>query len=158
MHPNADLILRFYQAFNRRDAATMGACYTRDVQFEDPAFGVLHGDEARGMWRMLCERAQDLEITVTDIEANDDHGSARWEAVYTFTQTGRRVHNVIEAEFGFVQGLIAAHHDRFDFWRWSRQALGLPGVLLGWSGFLRDKVRLQARTNLQRYLAGTPRA
>ena len=153
MHPNADLILRFYQAFDRRDAATMGACYTRDVQFEDPAFGVLQGDEARGMWSMLCERAQDLRVTVTDIEANEHHGSARWEALYTFTQTGRRVHNVIEAEFAFHQGLISAHHDRFDFWRWSRQALGLPGTLLGWSGFLRDKVRAQARGNLQRYLA-----
>ena len=155
MHPNAELVLRFYQAFNRRDAAAMGACYTRDVQFEDPAFGVLHGDEVPGMWRMLCERALDLQVTVTDIEANDDHGSARWEALYTFTQTGRRVHNVIEAEFAFRQGRISAHHDRFDFWRWSRQALGAPGLLLGWSGFLRDKVRTQARANLQRYLAAS---
>lgn len=152
MHANGETILRFYQAFDRRDAAAMGESYTRDVQFEDPAFGILQGEEVRGMWRMLCERAQDLSVTVTDIEANEHHGSARWEAVYTFTQTGRHVHNVINAEFSFRQGLIEAHHDAFDFWRWSRQALGMPGLLLGWSQYLRDKVRLQARANLRRYL------
>lgn len=153
MHPNAELLLSFYQCFNRRDAAGMNACYSPDVQFEDPAFGVLVGDEARGMWRMLCERGHDLQVTTTDVEANEAHGSARWEALYTFSQTGRRVHNVIQAEFAFRDGRISAHHDHFDFWRWSRQALGAPGMLLGWSGFLRDKVRAQARANLKRYLS-----
>jgi ketosteroid isomerase-like protein len=157
MHPNAELLLAFYQAFNRRDAEAMTACYARDVQFEDPAFGVLVGDEARGMWRMLCERGVDLQVTATDIEAGDDHGSARWEALYTFSQTGRPVHNVIQAEFAFRDGRISAHHDHFDFWRWSRQALGAPGLLLGWSGYLRDKVRLQARANLKRYLSASVR-
>jgi ketosteroid isomerase-like protein len=152
MHPNAERLLGFYQAFNRRDADAMGACYARDVQFEDPAFGVLIGDEARAMWRMLCERASDLQVTATDIEADDDHGQARWEATYTFSQTGRRVHNVIEAEFAFNDGLISAHHDHFDFWRWSRQALGPPGWLLGWSSFLREKVKTQARAGLKRYM------
>ena len=46
--------------------------------------------------------------------------------------------------------------DRFDFWRWSRQALGAPGVLLGWTPMLRGKVRGQAGANLQRFLAKEP--
>jgi ketosteroid isomerase-like protein len=158
MHANAELLLAFYQAFNRRDAEAMAACYTPDVIFEDPAFGVLHGDEARDMWRMLCARAADLQVTVTDIEADDTRGSARWEALYTFTQTGRKVHNSIEARFGFRDGRISTHHDSFDFWRWSRQALGTPGLLLGWSGMLRGKVRTQARANLERYRASAARA
>ena len=55
---------------------------------------------------------------------------------------------------GFIvsaDGLILTHRDRFDFWAWSRQALGTPGLLLGWSGFLRDKVRAQAAKNLAAY-------
>ena len=99
MHPNAELLLGFYQAFDRRDADAMNACYARDVQFEDPAFGVLVGDEARGMWRMLCERGVDLQVTATDIDANDDHGSARWEALYTFSQTGRVSQLSIRGQF-----------------------------------------------------------
>lgn len=65
------------------------------------------------------------------------------------------VHNIIDGQFTFTpQGLIATHRDRFDFWAWSRQALGMPGLLLGWTPFLRSKVRATAAANLQKYLAG----
>ena len=64
------------------------------------------------------------------------------------------VHNIIEAKFEFDQaGLITRHRDSFDFWRWARQALGAPGMLLGWSPFLRGKVRAQAAANLKKFLA-----
>ena len=43
--------------------------------------------------------------------------------------------------------------DSFDFWRWSRQALGTPGAFLGWTPMLRATVRRKASDNLQRYLA-----
>jgi hypothetical protein len=49
--------------------------------------------------------------------------------------------------------LITRHRDRFNFWSWSRQALGAPGLLLGWTPFLRQKVRAQAAANLQKFLA-----
>ena len=153
MHPNAELLQRFYDAFARRDAEAMARCYTDEVVFEDPAFGELRGEEARGMWRMLCARAQDLTITASAIEADDVRGSAQWDALYTFTQTGRKVHNAIDARIAFRDGLIAEHRDRFDFWRWSRQALGPPGLLLGWTPLLRNKVRKQARANLARFMS-----
>ena len=153
MHANAALVHRFYQAFGARDADAMCACYAPDVVFEDPAFGELHGAEACGMWRMLCSRAKDLRVEASDIVADDTRGSAHWEAVYTFTQTGRRVHNRIDARFEFRDGLIAVHRDRFDFWAWSRQALGAPGLLLGWTSLLRGKVRAQARAGLHKFLA-----
>lgn len=154
MHPNQALIHRFYQAFATRDADGMAACYTAQVVFEDPAFGELRGDDARGMWRMLCSRAKDLQVTASGIVADHASGRAHWEAIYTFTQTGRKVHNKIDAEFRFHDGLIAEHRDHFDFWAWSRQALGLPGLLLGWTPILRDKVRTQAHVGLRKYLAG----
>ena len=134
----------------------MARCYHDDVRFEDPAFGELRGEQARGMWRMLCARAQDLSIEASAIEADDVQGRARWDAHYTFSQTGRRVHNRVDAAFGFRDGRICEHRDHFGFWRWSRQALGAPGVLLGWTPWLQQKVRRQARANLERFLA-TPR-
>ncbi|MDB5894551.1 MAG: snoaL-like protein, partial [Rhodoferax sp.] len=36
---------------------------------------------------------------------------------------------------------------------WSRQALGAPGMLLGWTPMLRNKVRAQAAANLRKFLA-----
>ncbi len=56
--------------------------------------------------------------------------------------------NRIDATFAFRDGLIVRHQDHFDFARWARQALGLPGLLLGWSSFLQNKVRAQAAAGL----------
>ncbi|NQU37740.1 MAG: nuclear transport factor 2 family protein [Actinobacteria bacterium] len=124
------LIATFYAAFAEGDAETMVACYHPDVVFADPGFGQLRGDDAKNMWRMLCRSAKDLVVATTDIAAADGRGQAHWEADYTFS-TGRKVHNVIDAEFDFAEGLIIRHTDTFDFARWSGQAFGLPGQLIG---------------------------
>ena len=76
-------------------------------------------------------------------------------ARYTFSATGRKVLNRIDASFEFRDGLIVRHIDRFDFWRWSRQALGTPGLLLGWTGFLRGKVRAKAAASLAAFVRQT---
>lgn len=150
-HPHAALITRFYTAFAQRDWAAMASCYHPDVHFTDPAFD-LRGARAAQMWRMLCTQGKDLRLTFSNVHANDASGSAHWEAKYTFSKTGRPVHNQIDAQFQFRDGLIHRHTDHFDFWRWSRQALGAPGVLLGWSGFLKGKVQEQAARSLDSFV------
>jgi len=144
-----DLITTFYEAFARRDWSAMGACYHAEVHFSDPVFD-LHGDQARLMWRMLCTRGKDLTLEFRDVAVESGVGRAHWDARYTFNATGRKVLNQIDARFEFRDGLIARHEDRFDFWRWAREALGLPGLLLG-AGFLRQKVRAQAAQNLRTF-------
>jgi SnoaL-like domain len=148
-------IERFYAAFARLDAATMQACYAEGARFQDEAFTLQGPREIGGMWRMLCEATKAKGMAHWKLEVSDvTDTSAHWEAHYLFSATGRIVHNKIDARFVFDgQGLITQHTDRFDFWAWSRQALGAPGLLLGWSPFLRNKVRAQAAANLQRYLA-----
>jgi ketosteroid isomerase-like protein len=150
MSDNRAVIELFYWAFARRDGDAMAACYHPDVHFQDPVFD-LHGAEAGAMWRMLCKRAVDLAVEVSGISVEADNGRAHWEARYTFTTTGRKVHNRIDAQFTFRDGLIINHEDNFGFHRWARQALGPAGLLLGWSGFLRKKVRAQAAENLRHF-------
>lgn len=152
MNTNEALITKFYSAFQQRDAAAMGACYHDEAQFKDEAFDLKSGAEVRAMWTMLCKNGKDLEVTFKDVAANAQSGSAYWEATYTFSQTQRCVHNIIEARFEFKDGLIYRHRDTFNFWRWSRQALGISGLLLGWSGFLRKKVREGAMGNLRKFM------
>jgi ketosteroid isomerase-like protein len=152
MHPHGRLIETFYAAFTKRDWSTMASCYHPDVHFSDEVFD-LHGAEAAMMWRMLCTNGRDLQLEFRDVQADADSGSAHWEARYTFSATGRRVHNVIDASFAFRDELIVRHIDRFDFWRWSRQALGAPGWLLGWSPTLRAKVRERAAKSLAAFAA-----
>lgn len=142
------LLTRFYEAFQRRDGAAMAACYHAEARFSDPVFPNLHGNQIGAMWTMLCERAQGFSLEFSGVQADAERGRAHWEARYLFSKTGRKVHNIIDAEFRFKGDLILEHIDHFDFWRWSRQALGLPGLLLGWSGFLRGKVQAEAARGL----------
>jgi ketosteroid isomerase-like protein len=155
MHPHGSLIARFYEAFSRRDAQAMIACYHPEIAFSDPVFPELRGDHARAMWQMLCERGKGLRIEFNQVDADERQGRAHWEACYTFSATGRRVHNRIDARFDFQDGRISHHHDSFSFWRWASQALGPIGIVAGWSPMVRHKVRRQAAANLERYLART---
>ena len=116
MHANAALIEHLYASFARRDAAAMSACYAADAHFRDPVFDV-EGEEVAAMWTMLCERGRDLVVEWRDVKADDATGSAHWEARYTFSVTGRNVHNFVEAQFTFRDGLIVTHTDKFDLWR-----------------------------------------
>jgi ketosteroid isomerase-like protein len=152
---NAATITRFYRAFQNRDAAAMLACYHADVTFEDPAFGKLDSTQARAMWKMLIERGADLRITFDSVHATGDGGGAHWEAFYTFSRSKRKVHNIIDADFQFRDGLIIAHRDRFNFWRWSAQALGISGLLLGWLPPFHRKVTETSRATLQKYMQKT---
>jgi ketosteroid isomerase-like protein len=149
---HAALIDSFYRAFAQRDAEAMVACYDDAVVFSDPVFGALAGERARQMWRMLCARATDLRITHHDVVADATSGSARWDAHYTFSATGRPVHNVVHARFGFRGGKIVRHDDVFDLYRWARQALGAKGRLLGWASPVQRAIGAKARAGLDAFM------
>ena len=162
MHPNQQRIETFYSAFARLDPSAMAGCYADDAQFDDEVFSLRGKREVTGMWRMLCQATQAKDTDVwklqfRDVQADAAGGKAHWDAHYRFGSTGRIVDNSIDARFTFdPQGQIASHRDSFDFWSWSRQALGTPGYLLGWTSVLRDKVRAQADASLRKFLAREP--
>jgi hypothetical protein len=133
----------------------MAACYAAHATFEDAVFR-LEGDHIGTMWAMLCERAKDLRIEVRNVVADDSTGSADWEAWYTFGATGRPVHNVIAAQFTFEQQRIVRHLDRFSLHRWATMALGLRGLLLGWTPWLQRRIRAQAAKGLAAYVLRGP--
>ncbi|HEY5800955.1 MAG TPA: nuclear transport factor 2 family protein [Burkholderiaceae bacterium] len=148
MHANARTITTFYTAFQRLDAETMAACYADDVVFSDPVFPDLRGAEAGDMWRMLASRAVKFSLVFDSVQADDTRGSAHWVATYTFSGTGRVIVNDIQATFEFRDGKIVRHTDRFDLYKWARQALGIRGALLGWTGLVQGKIRMQAARGL----------
>jgi ketosteroid isomerase-like protein len=153
MHANEKALHDFYDSFGQRNAEAMVVHYDPNVEFSDPVFPSLHGDEARSMWRMLTERATDLRIESSGIEADDVSGKAHWDAHYTFSATGRKVLNRIDARFTFRDGKIVRHQDSFDFWAWSGMALGLKGKLLGWTPFVQGAIRKQADKGLRIYMS-----
>jgi hypothetical protein len=162
MNSNTQTLERFYTAFAALDADTMAACYAEDASFDDPAFSLRGQRDISAMWHMLCEATQvknrvDWRLDFKDVTADAATGHVHWEAHYRFSVSNRLVHNIIEADFTFnPDGLIASHKDHFDFWRWSRQALGFGGLVLGWAPYFRKQVRYQTNSALQKYLAKHP--
>lgn len=143
---NEQLITQFYQSFADGNVEGMLECYHDDIVFEDPAFGVLKGESAKDMWRMLLQRSKGaIKIDFSDVQANANQGSAKWRAEYPYGPQKRKVINKISAQFEIKDGKIIKHTDTFDLWRWTQQALGLSGYLLGWTGFMQGKIR--AKTN-----------
>tara|TARA_A100000171_G_scaffold50238_1_gene61111 strand:- start:1504 stop:1977 length:474 start_codon:yes stop_codon:yes gene_type:complete len=150
---NRLLIDQFYTAFAQKNAEAMNACYAKQAVFEDPAFGRLNDSEITSMWSMLIERGgKDLTVTHKVLEVTNGKAKAQWTAVYPFSKTQRVVHNKITAEFIIEEGKIVYHKDRFNMWKWCSMALGLPGMLLGWSGFMKNKVRKTALSSLHKYM------
>jgi ketosteroid isomerase-like protein len=154
---NKQLLETFYQAFLNFDGEAMASCYHPDAHFSDAVFPDLNGEMPGNMWRMLCHKLQSSpsKLRYTNVWANETEGGCDWEAEYIFSATGKKVHNIISSRFKFADGKIIDQQDSFNFWRWSRMALGMPGYLLGWSGFLRGKVQLQANQGLQQFVAST---
>lgn len=146
---NQELIDAFYSAFSRFNAAEMIDCYHPDIRFEDPVFGVLEGDDARNMWRMLVRPG--IIVTHNNVVAEGNTGSADWMATYAFGTTGKKVVNNVSAVFEFKDGKIFRHTDHFSMRKWARQALGFKGFLLGGTSFLTNKIRQQALEKLTNF-------
>ena len=150
---SASVPRRFYSAFAARDWKTLGALYADDATFSDPAFADLNAEEVRAMWRMLLTRGKDLAVVYEVLKDTPNEAQARWTATYTFSQTGRKVKNVITATMQLRDGRIVRHVDVFDFHKWASQALGPVGMLLGWTGWLRGKVQGKAMASLRDFMS-----
>ena len=150
---NTETIQTFYSAFQNLDYATMQSCYSDDAVFNDPAFGLLDASETKAMWEMLCKRAKDFSLVYGNIHLLDEeYTTTDWTASYLFAKTGRRVVNKITAHMKFRDGLIIEHTDAFDIYKWTRQAFGLTGLLLGWTSFLHRKIQRQAKEGLHKFM------
>jgi len=152
MNENEQLIHHFYTCFQNKDHAGMQACYADNARFSDPVFQNLGAAQVRGMWEMLVTRGKDLVLAFSNVQADGKQGSADWVATYTFSATKRKVVNRIHADFVFENGKIVLHRDHFSFYKWARQALGFPGLLFGWSGFILESVRQKAMGNLASFM------
>ena len=154
MAAEEDVVTSFYEAFARKDARAMGALYHDEARFSDPVFPDLDAPHVRGMWRMLCGiPGSNLVVTFRDVSAGPGGVTAHWDADYVFTTTGRKVQNSVDARLEVRDGRIVRHEDRFDLWRWTRMALGPPGLLLGWSPLVTAPLRSRAAAQLERFLA-----
>lgn len=153
MDNNQQLISNFYSAFQKLDYRNMNACYSNDIVFFDPVFDLLKGDEVRAMWQMLCSNAKNFSLTFDNIQALDEeYYTCDWVATYTFSKTGKTVVNKVKAYMKIADGKIIEHSDGFSLHKWSQQALGFSGWLLGWNKFFARKIKNNARRSLLAFM------
>lgn len=153
MNTHTMLIEKFYTAFQQLDAATMNSCYSEGIVFFDPVFGLLNGEEARGMWELLCKNARNFSLTYGNITTLDEeYSTCDWMAKYTFSATGKTVINKVKANMRFADGKIIEHSDAFSVHQWSKQAFGVVGILLGWNSIFQNKIKNKAKKNLLQFM------
>jgi ketosteroid isomerase-like protein len=152
MISNQELITHFYTCFQNKDYKGMQACYADNATFSDEVFINLNAKEVKAMWEMLIKTGKDLKLEFTNVSADEKNGKVHWDAYYTFSKSGNKVINRIDTHFTFENGKIVKHIDSFSFYAWSKQALGFPGLLLGWTPFLKNKIRTVAMKNLQDFM------
>jgi len=152
MTANEKTLVKLYSAFANADASTMSECYHPNITFYDPIFGLLKGENVSQMWKMLIEHNKGgIKIDTSNIKAGEHIGSVQWTASYSYSKANRKVINSIQAQFYFQNGLIIKHMDHYDVWKWSKQALGITGVLFGWTGYMQKKIQEKAISSLKIY-------
>lgn len=150
---NTELIEKFYTSFANGNFKEMTACYHENIVFQDPVFGRLEGKRAVKMWEMLLtKRTESTKISFDNIHATSDHGTANWTAKYVYGDANRKVTNVVRANFKFKEGKIIEHIDSFDLWKWSKQAMGIVGYLVGWSPFMKNKIQKTTKMRLDTFI------
>ena len=155
MNNNQQLIETFYNGFQQLNANKMNACYSADIVFFDPIFGLLRGEEVNSMWEMFCKTAANFSLSYGNIVALDDeYSTCDFVATYSFGTSGKTIVNKIKANMRFEDGEIVEHSDAFSVHNWSKQAFGLPGVLFGWNSLFQNKIKNKAKKNLLEYMKG----
>ena len=153
---NNELVEKFYTSFSNGNVKEMTNCYHKDITFQDPAFGILKGNRAVKMWEMLLSRStESIKISFDNIQTSLEKGTSNWTAEYVFGAKNRKVSNLVRANFRFKDGKIIEHIDTFDLWKWSQQALGISGYLIGWTPFMKKKIQKTTKKQLDSFIKKT---
>ena len=149
-----EIVTSFYDCFAKGEAKGMLNFYAEEVIFCDPAFGKLSGNRPHEMWRMLLGRFDEHTlITFEVIEVSTDKAKVKWTAKYHFGKNKRPVTNHVTSTLFVENGKIVKQYDHFDIWKWAYKALGIAGLLFGWSKFFQLKIQQKTRKMLGQYMA-----
>lgn len=152
MHPNSSLLEKLYTCLNAKNHVGMAACYHPDAEFQDIAFTLRGNKPIHAMWHLISEG--DLKASFTIRQVDGQTGMVDLVDDYTFRDTGRPIHNLIQSEFRFEDGLIVQHHDSCNALQWGMQALGPVKGVMSW--LIPSKRREMAMAKLQKFIAIHP--
>ncbi|MEI6864523.1 hypothetical protein [Flavicella sp.] len=104
------------------------------------------------MGNATFSKKKDTIINFDNIQATPENGKVNWVAEYLYGNKKRKVVNLVSANFKFKDNKIIEHFDTFDLWKWSRQAFGIQGFLIGWTTSMKNKIQLTANKKLNEFI------
>lgn len=153
LRDKTNVVHAFYSAFIRRDFQSMQAAYRDDATFSDNVFGTLNVKETKAMWQMLIEKGTDLKVNYGYVKSREGNiVTCEWTAEYSFGKNRRPVVNRIKTYMEIEDGKIVKHRDRFDIYRWAKQAIGTSGFFFGWMLFFQQGIRKKALASLYSFM------
>ncbi|MEZ5173735.1 MAG: nuclear transport factor 2 family protein [Bacteroidia bacterium] len=145
-----EIASEFYKAFAAANPEGMLHLYDPNITFSDPVFGILKAEQVFAMWRMLVRPGVDIRFS--EPKVSGDRVIVAWEARYTYTPTGRKVLNKVKAAMTIKDGKNYRASRHGSLWRWSAQAPGATGYLLGWSPVVKRKIHSMANARLRVFM------
>lgn len=140
----------FFGALQRHDVDALVRFYAHEAEFFHPLLGRLTQLQVSAAWRRFVQLTPDLSVRFRIEQVGPGAAEASWTQSYLFHLTGRRVSVSGTSQFllgrqgGRLQ--IIKQIDQCDRRQWSRQALGMKGLLLsfvpGWRTFVENELRL----------------
>ncbi|WP_342269364.1 nuclear transport factor 2 family protein [Spiroplasma endosymbiont of Aspidapion aeneum] len=149
------IINEFYSAFKKGDYQKMNSLYGEDIIFNDSIFKDLDYLQVTSMWEMLLSKKEESKFSI-EYEVLLDHNDeyyVMWSAHYLFGPKRRKVSNIVKSEMVIKDKKIALHTDVFDFYKWSKQAIGIASILFGKRKFFHNKICSVANKNLMNYIS-----
>lgn len=158
---------RFFEAFSASDWQTMARCYHDKASFSDPVYPDLREERIVYMWHQLLSAAEtsnlnsgrkkslslnNLKLEYRVLFGDERKAQVLWTASYRYGN--RSVSNEVLSTLAIWDDKIVRQVDEYNFWRWSRQALGLTGLAFGTMPWYQRSVQRSAQSRLEQ-AAGT---
>jgi hypothetical protein len=158
---------RFFEAFALGDWQSMARCYHDKASFSDPVYPDLREERIVYMWHQLLAAAttaeskgssnnalclNNLQLEYKVLFGDERKAQVQWFATYQYGK--RPVRNEVLSTLAIWDDKIVRQVDEFNFWRWSRQARGLPGLAFGAMPWYQRSVQRSAQSRLEQ-AAGT---
>lgn len=146
-----EVIKKFFTSLQEKKGDVLLSCYAPDAVFSDPLHGLLDAEMLFKKWHLFLEQAQELELTYGPITVLDDeYFTSDWAMSYAKSPMGKKLKVKLKGKsfFRLKDLQIIEHSDAYRFSTLIAQTHGWKGYWLGWTGYMKRKVKLEALEEL----------
>jgi hypothetical protein len=142
---NWTLVEQLFKAFQSKDTDAIFATYAADCQFDHPLIGRLSKNEFSMAIRAFMRATPDYELAFQINHTDAKRVDVEWTITHIFHLTAKVIKQHGTTTCFLSNNRIVQQIDKFDRRAWSRQAMGMTGLVLsfvpGWRSFIERELR-----------------